>query len=89
MILHRIGVFVNLKNSLWIPKTTTKLEFPRVGFAANFLSSLAPCTRTMVARSRQKICAAALPNSTFQAAFSIQEALKFISVDFSNSCGSE
>ncbi|HEY2811480.1 MAG TPA: hypothetical protein VGJ00_08855, partial [Rhabdochlamydiaceae bacterium] len=32
----------------------------RVGFAENFSSSLAPCTRTMVARSRQKIFAASL-----------------------------
>ncbi len=39
----------------------------------NFLSSLEPCTSTMVACSKQKICAAALPNSTFQAAFSIKE----------------
>ena len=31
-----------------------KLESGFVGFAANFLSSLAPCARTMVARSRQK-----------------------------------
>ena len=40
-----------------------KLVFGCVGYAAHFLSSLAPCARTMVARSRQKICAAALPNS--------------------------
>src|ERR1700730_8982699 len=37
-----------------IPKTLKKLEFGGVGSAANFLSSLAPCTPTMVARSRQK-----------------------------------
>ncbi len=42
---------------------TQKLVFGCVGYAANFLSSLAPCACTMVARSRQKICAAALPNS--------------------------
>ncbi len=40
-----------------------KLVFGCVGYAAHFLSSLAPCACTMVARSRQKICAAALPNS--------------------------
>jgi hypothetical protein len=42
---------------------TQKLVFGGVGYAANFLSSLAPCACTMAARSRQKICAAALPNS--------------------------
>ncbi len=46
-----------------IPKMTQKLVFGCVGYAAHFLSSLAPCACTMVARSRQKICAAALPNS--------------------------
>ncbi|HEY2811639.1 MAG TPA: hypothetical protein VGJ00_09670, partial [Rhabdochlamydiaceae bacterium] len=35
-------------------------KISRVGFAENFSSSLAPCTRTMVARSRQKIFAASL-----------------------------
>jgi hypothetical protein len=46
-----------------IPKMIQKLVFGCVGYAAHFLSSLAPCACTMVARSRQKICAAALPNS--------------------------
>ena len=40
-----------------------KLVFGCVGSAAHFLPSLAPCACTMVARSRQKICATALPNS--------------------------
>ena len=41
---------------------TQKLVFGFVGYAANLLSSLAPCLSAMVARSRQKIGAAALPN---------------------------
>jgi hypothetical protein len=48
-----------------IPETGTNLEFGCVGFAANFFSSLAPCARKIVARSRKKIYAAALPNSKF------------------------
>ena len=50
---------------LFYTENGQKFELGDVGFAANFLSSLAPCTRTIIARSRQEICAAALPNSTF------------------------
>jgi hypothetical protein len=46
-----------------IPKMIQKLVFGYVDSAAHFLSSLVPCACTMVTRSRQKICAAALPNS--------------------------
>src|SRR5579862_5764911 len=42
------------KHFRYIPKVFEKLESGFVGFAANFLSSLAPCARTMVARSRPK-----------------------------------
>ena len=45
-----------------IPKMIQKLVFGSIGYAAHFLPSLAPCACTMVARSRQKICAIALPN---------------------------
>ncbi|MCP5506239.1 MAG: hypothetical protein H7A38_05090 [Chlamydiales bacterium] len=54
------GIFLQNKG---IPNMIQKLVFGCVCFTANFLPSLAPCARTMVARSRQKICAAALPNS--------------------------
>ncbi len=37
-----------------IPEMIQKLVFGCVGYAINFLSSLAPCACTMVARSRQK-----------------------------------
>src|SRR5258708_35429284 len=41
-----------------IPETVPKLKFGCGSSAANFLSSLAPCARTMVAHSRQKLYAA-------------------------------
>src|SRR3984957_5048837 len=47
----------------YIPDVIQKLVFCCVGFAANFSPSLAPCARTMVARSRKKIGAAFLQNS--------------------------
>src|SRR5690348_10060220 len=50
-----------IKHFVYIPNATQKLVFGCVRFAAFFLSSLAPCARTMVASSRQKNCAAALP----------------------------
>ena len=47
----------------YIPNVVQELVFCCVGFAANFSPSLAPCARTMVARSRKKIGAAFLQNS--------------------------
>src|ERR1700722_8999176 len=47
----------------FIPNVIQDLVFCCVGFAANFSPSLAPCARTMVARSRKKMGAAFLQNS--------------------------
>ncbi len=75
-----LSAFDDVVGSHDIPKMTQKLVFGCVGYAAHFLSSLAPCACTMVARSRQKICAAALPNSQllnhFQ--YSVDQSLKVI-----------
>src|SRR5579862_1332187 len=45
---------IQKKKKLIIHNVSEKLVFDCVGFFSKFSSSLAPCARTMVARSRQK-----------------------------------